>query len=338
MPVTIERSTADNEPPLVSVVITTYNGQRFIRQALESMLGQTYPRLEVVVVDDGSTDDTPRILESVTDPRLRILRQANRGHSGALNSGIAAAAGEFVAFLGHDDVSHPERVSKQVAYLTVHPECGLVGTQYVAIDEHGVVLGPYIKPLTHEAIVKVLRTSGNSIASPSIMVRRDVLTAVGGFRSEFDLAEDNDLCQRVSETWEVANLPDVLLQWRYHMGSVTQTRYYRQKAVSSASRECGRRRRLGLPEDVESSLRVALQEVPPPRRRASEKRRRAAVKLTWGICFFTLGKRKQAISPIVGSLALAPAQPRAWAFLLLSVLPKRMGTPGRAWAKHLVRR
>ena len=323
-----------SEQPLVSVIIAAFNSGRFIRPAVSSILNQTYPRLELVIVDDGSADGTPDILKSLAGGRVKILTQPNRGISAALNAGIAASCGELVAFMGHDDVSYPARIARQVEYLKCHGDCGLLGTQFEAIDDTGAVLGPHLVPLTHEDIVDELRTRGNCIGSPSIMVRRSVLQDVGGFRGEFDFAEDYDFILRVSESWQVANLPEMLLEWRRLDTGVTNAHSSRQDALARAARECARRRLAGLPEDMEACVRDALRSTAPERKREGSRERWTSAYLVWGVNYFSLGQRQRAIKALLNSLRLNPFQLRAAVFVALALLPRRTGT----WTRSFIAR
>ncbi len=116
--------------PTVSVLMTTWNGAGFIAEAIASVLAQTFTDFELIVVDDGSTDATPRLLAGIGDPRLRVLRQAvNGGVVAARNIGFLAARGRYVAALDHDDLSRPARLARQVAYLETHPAVALVATE-----------------------------------------------------------------------------------------------------------------------------------------------------------------------------------------------------------------
>lgn len=322
---------------MASVVVTTFNGERFIDATMVSILGQTHRNLELVVVDDGSTDGTLAILDKITDGRVRVIRQSNMGHSAALNAGASACHGDYVAISDHDDISHPERVQRQIAYLLRNPRCALVGTQYETIDECGRVLGPNTVPIGHRAITEELRAQGDCIAGPSVMIRRQALAEVGGYRSLFDVAQDYDLVLRLSENWQLANLPEVLLRWRFQPDCATSRGYARQTALAEAARECARRRRAGLPEDADTVVARALQDVSSRESGAKNRSLLAKAFLSWGVNYFTLGDRRSARCRLWTSLKYRPIQPRAAAFLALAFMPRPLGVRTRAVARRAAR-
>ncbi len=138
--------------PKVTVLLPVYNGARFLRQAIDSVLSQTWKDFELLVVNDGSTDGTAAILESYSDPRIRILSNVqNIGLTLSLNKGLQSARGEYIARIDADDIALPIRLEKQVSYLDQHPEVGLVATGVKVIDERGHVTGSYQAPFEHRS-------------------------------------------------------------------------------------------------------------------------------------------------------------------------------------------
>src|SRR5207237_10277673 len=131
------------QAPRVSVLLPVWNGEAFLEQAMESILRQTLSSFELIVIDDGSTDRSAAIAEEFAsrDPRMRVLRRPHEGLSAALNAGIAAARGEYVARMDADDISAPDRLRKQVAYLDAHPACVAVGAWSDVVDEAGRQIG-----------------------------------------------------------------------------------------------------------------------------------------------------------------------------------------------------
>ena len=204
--------------PLVSVVIPAYNAARFIQDTLESALAQTYPHVEVIVVDDGSTDETVDILRGYGS-RIRSIRQDNQGVSVARNRGIAAARGELIAFLDADDVWLPEKLTLQVAEHAIHPEAGLItcGTYY--IDEHGKVFDER-KPndfrdrqhTFHAFLIRNMIYGGPS----TVVVPRRCLDAVGDFDAALPPTEDRDLWIRLAQRFIVRALDRPLSRYRLH--------------------------------------------------------------------------------------------------------------------------
>jgi glycosyltransferase involved in cell wall biosynthesis len=204
--------------PLVSVVIPTYNRAKYIAEAVESVLKQTYPYIETIVVDDGSTDDTSRILEDFGD-RIEYIRQERKERSSARNRGIRNAKGEYVAFLDSDDVWCPEKVSEQVRVLKENPEVGAVYTDVEFIDENGKRCtelrqwdGPRRKRFYEDLMTNNVVTGSTS----SVMIRRECLGEGGPFDEAMNACEDLDLYRRIARTYEFREIRSPLVKIRIH--------------------------------------------------------------------------------------------------------------------------
>jgi glycosyltransferase involved in cell wall biosynthesis len=140
--------------PRISVVMSVYNGEKYLRQAIESILQQTYTDFEFIIIDDGSTDSSREIIQSYDDKRIRlVINEQNIGLTKSLNKGIRLAKGEFIARMDADDISLPQRFEKQVAYLDSHPEVGVLGTYANIIDHRGKIINNIIFPTEHETIL-----------------------------------------------------------------------------------------------------------------------------------------------------------------------------------------
>lgn len=201
--------------PRVSVVLTAHNEEGVIAEAISSIVAQTFSDFELVVVDDGSTDRTVEIVERFRDPRLRVIRQMNTGQPVAMNSGIRAAAGDLIARHDADDLSLPQRFSRQVAFLDAHPEIALVGTGAVMRDAQS--RDRPFRALTTSRQIRLALAWGNPIVHTSVMMRRSALEAVGAYTDmQF---EDYDLWIRMAESFPLANLPDPLVIRRLREGS-----------------------------------------------------------------------------------------------------------------------
>ena len=210
--------------PKVSVVIPVHNRERMIRDAVASVLGQTMTDLELIVVDDGSTDGTAQAVESFGDPRVRLIRhEHNRGTPAARNSGLEAARGEYIAWLDSDDVARPDRLRLQAGYLDANPAIALVGGQAATIRRDGRrswrPQAP--RPLTHERIVATLLFHSPMLQS-SMMGRAEVLKRYA-YRLEFPVCQDLDMYSRLMLEHRVANLPQVLIDRRVHSGQVVRS-------------------------------------------------------------------------------------------------------------------
>jgi glycosyltransferase involved in cell wall biosynthesis len=225
---------ADN--PLVSVLMPAYNARRYLAEAIESVLGQTWRDFELLVIDDGSTDDTAAIAKryEARDPRIRVMTRSNGGIGAALNAGLEAARGELIARMDSDDVCLPERFARQVEFLRQMPDCVLVGSRVMLIDSEGASLFEMEDvPTGHEEIEALLLQARWSIVHPAVMMRREVVRQIGGYDNDVVPVEDHDLFLRLAEVGRLANLPEVLLRYRKHpMNSVRVLADRRVKALT----------------------------------------------------------------------------------------------------------
>ncbi|HZL37731.1 MAG TPA: glycosyltransferase [Tepidisphaeraceae bacterium] len=213
--------------PAISVVMPVYNSGAYLVEALDSVLAQTLGDFELIAVDDGSTDTSLAILREYQkkDTRVRVISRPNTGIVGALNDGLAAARAPLIARMDGDDVCLPERFEKQIAFMAGHREHVLVGSQVMLMDGDGLPICP--KPHTcfgHEQIDECHMNHGWAVVHPSIMVRREALERIGGYREHYKWVEDLDLFLRLAEMGKLENLNEILLNYRLHAGSVCQLR------------------------------------------------------------------------------------------------------------------
>jgi glycosyltransferase involved in cell wall biosynthesis len=196
--------------------MAAYNSERFVADALDSILSQTFQDFEVVVVDDGSMDSTGEILERYAerDKRVRVVHQKNAGVAAARNCAIALARGRYVAQQDHDDLSLPERLEKQIAFLEAHPETCAVFCRCVMTDERLKPLLTILAPEDDEGLRRGFRR-GNPLLV-NYMIRRETLKEMGSYRDAFELANDFDFNLRLLERGKVHCLPEVLYVYRSH--------------------------------------------------------------------------------------------------------------------------
>lgn len=181
---------------LVSVIIPCYNGARWVGEAIESVLAQTYRELEIIVVDDGSTDESAEVIKLFRDGRIRYIHQENRGLSAARNTGIAAAEGAYISFLDADDIYFPDKTRRQVAFLRGHPHADVVTGDYTRTDKNLRTLYRH-HPLPGMWPRKMLLIGG-LFPVHCWLARREVLDEAGGFDEELWAAEDWDLICRIA--------------------------------------------------------------------------------------------------------------------------------------------
>ena len=210
-------------PPAVSVLMGVWNGAPHVREAVESVLSQTVKDLELIVIDDGSTDSTPRMLAAFSDPRLRIERRARGGLTRALNAALGLARAPLVARLDADDVARPERLERQLAFLASHPDVGLLGTGALLIDASGREIG-VVRPPTDDAAIRSALIRRNPFVHSSMVVRRSPVERAGGYDETFPVAQDYDLWLRASALTHMANLPEPLVVRRLLAGRVSEAR------------------------------------------------------------------------------------------------------------------
>jgi glycosyltransferase involved in cell wall biosynthesis len=219
---------AQEHTPKVSVIMSVYNGARYLREAVDSILSQTFTDFECVIIDDGSTDETSEILHSYDDPRLVLMKnEANIGLTKSLNKGLQAARGQYIARQDADDVSCPGRLRAQVEFLDSHPAVGAVSSSYVLIDGLGNEIGVSQVPTDNVEIQKSLLFS-NALCHGSAMFRRTGVEAVGLYREDFELAQDCDLWLRLSEHYDLANIPTPLYKFRSASTSASVTKRLKQ--------------------------------------------------------------------------------------------------------------
>ena len=228
------RSPAPKHPRL-SVLMSVYNGERYLREAVESILDQTFTDFEFIVVDDGSTDSTWSILSdyAARDARIVLIRNpVNIGLTRSLNKGLALAQGEYIARQDADDVSLPRRLERQLSYLEQHREVGGLGTWAEIIDEENTAVRTIRTPTEHAEICAQLLL-WNPLIHTSLCARRSSIDVIGGYNAEIPYAQDYDLWWRLSRVQRLACLPQVLVKKRERTpGSITDRHQAEQAACA----------------------------------------------------------------------------------------------------------
>jgi len=238
--------------PEVSVVTTVYDGERYLPEALASILRQTFENFEWIIVDDGSTDGTPDLLHAIPDPRVRLFRQRNAGVAAGLNRALAEVRAPLVARMDADDVSHPERLARQVDFLRARPALAACGTAFRQIDEGGRVQGIFaVVPVSE--ILGDLLLAENPFQHGSMMVRAAVYRRFGGYRPT--ASEDYELWTRVIRAHSMGNINEVLYDWRWHPKAVTKRTVPRMVASALETRA---RFVHGAPDPVDAARVDAL--------------------------------------------------------------------------------
>ena len=247
-----------NVTPRVSVLMSVYNGEAFVAEAVESILTQTFQDFEFLIVDDGSTDRSARILADYAghDPRIRVLSQQNRGLIASLNRGLNEAQGVYIARMDADDVALPERLALQVTFLDANPSVAALGGAIELIDERG----QSIRIVDYPTLPDDVRTEmikGCPLAHPAVTMRADLVRSLGGYRPAFRHAEDYDLWLRLDEKADIANLPEVVLRYRIHDRKVSSVHALAQREATIVAKHAAECRRRGLPDPTESASELS---------------------------------------------------------------------------------
>jgi hypothetical protein len=294
--------------PRVSVVMPVRNGAAYLDEAVDSVLAQTLEDLELVVIDDGSTDATPDILDRFarSDDRVRVRRIAASGLTPALNIGWREARAQYVARLDADDVALPTRLAKQATFLDDHPRVGVVGSAYVPLSHAGERLAVVRYP-SDDATLRADLRRYNCLPHPTVMVRRAALEAAHGYR--LDQAEDYDLWLRIAERWELANLEEPLILYRHHAGQFSVGKLERQTLgavavrAAAAARAEGRSDPLDGVETLDEALLPRLGVRPEELARAV-----SADRLTWAGVLAEVGDEAGALALLSGADGKPPSR------------------------------
>jgi GT2 family glycosyltransferase len=240
---------------LVSVVVPLYNAERYVTAALTSILQEQTVSLELIVVDDGSTDSSIQKVKSIADARLRLIHNWGKGISDALNTGLAAARGKYIVRCDADDLFPAERIAQHVDWLNRNPEFGAVCGGYCAIDPKGTTLVQFNDSHLGEEITPELCAGFARTHFCTYTLRTDVLRTLGGFRSYFTTAEDIDLQLRLGEVCRVWYQPGVYYHYRLHRGSITHTRStVEREFFDMAARHFQRQRQATGEDDLQRGL------------------------------------------------------------------------------------
>lgn len=239
--------------PAVSVAMSVFNNARFLPAAIDSILAQTFGDFEFLIVDDGSTDGSSEILDrhAASDARIRILRQSNRGLIASLNRLLDEAAAPLIARMDGDDISLPDRFARQVAFLDSHPDHGVVGTWSSDIDEHDQPW-PAIFPDPPTDHDKLLALAGRQtlLCHTSVMMRRDLVRAVGGYRPAFRHCEDLDLWLRLAEVSRIRSIPERLVRYRHSPEQISERHVPAQLYGSAVALATHEERLAGRPDPI----------------------------------------------------------------------------------------
>lgn len=297
--------------PKISVVMSVYNGERYLREAVESILEQTFRDFEFIIINDGSTDSTSEILESYRDTRLRIFRQNNMGLTKSLNKGIRLAQGEYIARMDADDISEPLRLEQQVKVLDHDVTVALVASWYAIINETGDILvnrkiSQDMKQLAH------IFKKENPLCHGTVTMRKKVVEVVGYYDENLRYAQDYELwLSMLHDKNKFYVVPEVLYRHRVSPDSVAKV--YTQRTYAAIIKNARGERQDHL-----------IARKAPKARSLSQKQKRALYHYAIATWKLEDGQTKDARRELVKSIQQDPFNPRFWYRLGLSLLPVRV--------------
>lgn len=206
--------------PKISVILPVYNGEKYIKQSVDSILSQTFTNFELIIIDDGSKDKSVEIIESYTDTRIRLIKNStNRGTIESLNIGIKESRADFIARMDQDDISFPQRLQVEYDFLINNRHIAIVGSWSYIINKDGDKLRIYKNPETWD-VIKYELMFGNKLVHPSIMMRKSIIMKMGMYEKGC-ITEDYNLYSRLVHIYGLANIPTPLIYYRQHEESVT---------------------------------------------------------------------------------------------------------------------
>lgn len=260
-----------NKSPLVTVLMPVYNGEKYLAEAIDSVLAQTFNDFELLIINDGSTDGTQPILDSYSDARLKCYKNENQGVAKSLNFGIKLASGNYIWRHDADDICLPEQLQRQIEFLEAHPNFALVSTQIAFMTDNGKIANDYRQPkdayFQKQPFKTVKREHFNPyspITHATVLIKKEVFDNIGDYRSEFKTSEDTDLWLRLIEKYNAAVLNYCSYFVRLNSTSATQifkksTSFYRDLAYQFAD------------ERAEFGSDILQQGKPMPRPKEDEK-------------------------------------------------------------------
>ena len=307
----------EDRNPAISVLLPVYNAELYLREAIDSVLAQSFGDFELLVLDDGSTDRSLIILREyeARDRRVRVLSRENRGLVASLNELLGEARGRYLARMDSDDVCMPQRFERQVMFLDSRPDHVAVGGWVMQMNAFGQPIGTIKSPTLHFEIDQAHLKGHTSICHPAVLIRKDAISSIGGYREEFMHAEDLDLWLRLAEKGRLANLAEVVLRYRLHASSISQANVESQQSALKRACESAWRRR-GIDGNFE-----AVDLWRPTKDRASEHK----FALQYGWTAWSHGYDKSWRTYAWKALRLRPFAISSWQLIVFGLLKKPTG-------------
>ncbi|WP_330110241.1 glycosyltransferase [Methylophaga thalassica] len=295
----------------ISVLMSVYNTEKYLVEAIESILNQSFNNFEFIIINDGSTDRSEDILRYYErkDKRIKLISRENRGLVLSLNEALDCASASLIARMDADDISLPQRFEEQIKYLKDNPDVVCVGTAQIIIDEDGDELTRLNVPTENSVIQKRLLEGHCPLEHPSVMFRTDAVKALGAYRKDCEAAEDYDLWLRLGEVGKLANINKPLIQYRYLSSSVSAANQTKQKeSTKKACFDAWERRGVTGEYKANSEWRASQNRL---------SKLRFTLKFGWWA--YNYQNRAAAIKYAKRAIRLAPWCIEAWKLLLLSI-------------------
>ncbi len=302
-----------NAKPAISVLMPVYNAERYVAEAVESILNQSFADFEFLILDDGSTDRSLKILQqyAAQDARIQLTSRPNRGLVVTLNELLTQAKADLIARMDADDVALPDRFARQVEFLQAHPEVVCVGGAQDWIDEAGRFLIHHAEVEQDAEIQPLILTGQIPINHPSVLMRRAAVVQVGGYDASTYPAEDLDLWLRLGEVGALANLRETVLKYRQHERSISELKQIEQ--IQQRRQVCERAwQRRGI------SGQYQFQETEPWR--PIDRPSRCRFMTLYGWWFFNRGERDAAIVYSLKAIRALPFALEGWKLLGCSLV------------------
>lgn len=301
-----------SKKPTVSVLMPVYNAQQYVAEAVESILTQTFSDFEFIIIDDGSTDASLKILEAYAakDERLCLSSRSNKGLTPTMNEMLGFAEGEFIAIIENDDVAVPERLARQVEFLQCRPDVICVSGAHELIDEKGRLLTRLELPEHNDQIQQLALAGHGSICHPGVMIRRAPLIKIGGYNKTMRMAHDLDLWLRLGEVGALANLKDTVVKYRLRTDSISGQNPIQQRREAQEACERAWQRR-GIEGHFEAT---------EPWRPGTDRSSRHRFMLQYGWWAFNSGQRKTAAIYGIRAIAARPFAVGGWKLLTCAAL------------------
>lgn len=297
--------------PAISVVMPVYNAERYIAEAIQSILNQTFSDFEFIIINDGSTDRSLEILQRYTsqDSRIRLISRENRGLVKTLNEGLTLAKAPLIARMDADDVAFLDRFHLQAQFMDQHPEVVCVGGYWEVIDDAGRVLTLLKVPEDNEQIQDLILKGHASITHPSAMFRKSQVQELGGYRGEFEAAEDLDLWLRLGEIGLLANIPHPVIKYRFLASSVSGKNLTLQKqSALNACQQAWNRRNVEYNFEFDGW------------RPTDDKKSRFDFHLKFGWWAFNYRQRNTALLYGLKAIKLLPGNIEGWRLLICALI------------------